>query len=128
MRVSNNDNLVVDGVRSTEDMSTSFELAPLYIGHVTWYAIQLVFTGSPNGTFKLQASNDPGRITANLEVDQYKDVNNWTDIINSDQVITESGDHTWDAPDASYLWVRVVWTAGSGSGTLISARMNEKGI
>lgn len=128
MRIFNEDILQVDGVRSTKDMSSSFNLAPVYLGHIVNYSIQLVFTGTPQGNFKLQVSNDQGRPNAQSEAEQSSGVVNWTDVAGSAQAITAAGDHTWTVEDAGYLWVRVVWTQTGSSGTLTSARGNGKGV
>jgi len=128
MRINNEDLLEVDGVRATKDMASSFNLKPLYLGHVANYAIQLVFTGSPVGTLKLQVSNDPGKPDAGSEAQKYADVTNWTDLGNSSQAISASGDHVWTVENAGYTWVRAVYTATSGTGTLTHARANTKGI
>jgi hypothetical protein len=114
-------------VNTPTDMSASFASNPLWLGHICNYSIQLEFTGSPNGTFKLQMSNDPGQPSQQPLV-EFNYVKNWTDIKGSDQVITASGDHSWNVQDAGYRWVRFVWTRSSGSGTLINAEFNIKGV
>lgn len=128
MRIFNEDILDVDGVRTTPAMASSFNLHPIYLGHIVDYSIQLVFTGSPGGNFKLQASNDPGQPNAASEAQQVVGVTNWTDVLDSAQTISAAGNHVWTVENAGYTWVRVVWTATSGSGTLTSARANGKGV
>lgn len=128
MRIFNEDILDVDNVRTTPDMASSFALNPIYLGHIVDYSIQLVFTGTPGGNFKLQVSNDLGNINATTEAEQVAGVTTWTDVAGSPQTISAAGDHTWAVDNAGYRWVRVVWTATSGSGTLISARVNGKGV
>lgn len=128
MKINNEDILDIDGVRTEPSLGASFELKPLYLGSIADYSIQLVFSGTPVGSWKLQVSNDPGRITANSESGKYTGVTNWTDLTGSAQSITEAGDHTWNAKGTGYLWVRVVWTRVSGTGTLTSARQNVKGV
>ena len=128
MRIFNEDILEVDGIRQTKDMSANFNLHPIYLGHIVDYSIQLVFTGTPGGNFKLQASNDPGRPNATSEAQQVEDIVNWTDVLDSAQTISAAGNHTWTVENAGYLWVRVVWTQTSGSGTLVTARANGKGV
>jgi hypothetical protein len=101
---------------------------PVYLGHIANYSIQLVFTGTPGGNFKLQCSNDMGNPSASKESDRDFQIENWTDVADSAQTISAAGNHTWDVQNAGYRWVRVVWTQTSGSGTLTSARFNVKGI
>jgi hypothetical protein len=124
MRI-NNEDLQPSGA---SDMASSFNLKPVWLGHIANYSIQLVFTGSPNGTFKLQVSNDPGHPNAQNKAEQYADVVNWTDVSGSAQPVSAAGDHTWQVENSGYAWVRVVWTFSSGSGSLTSARANVKGI
>lgn len=101
---------------------------PIYLGHIANYSIQLVFTGTPGGNFKLQCSNDMGNPSANKEADRNFQITNWTDVADSAQTISAAGNHTWDVQNAGYRWVRVVWTQTSSTGTLTSARFNVKGI
>ena len=125
MRINNEDLLIAGPV----DMTTSFELPPVYLGHICNYSIQLVFTGAPNGTYTLQCSNDPGNPNVRpLDPERYENVVNWTTITGSAQPILAAGDHTYQVQNAGYPWVRVVWTASSGSGSLTSARSNVKGV
>ncbi len=123
MRIAN-ENLISAPV----DMSADFTLRPLWLGHICNYAIQLVFTGSPVGTFKLQASDDPGQPDGASNSNQAIGVSNWTDVMDSSQGIAAAGNHMWTVQNAGYTWVRVVYTAASGSGSLTSARGNVKGV
>ena len=109
------------------DLSGSFSSNAILIAHASYYAIQLLFTGTPQGTFKLQASNDIGQAQRGTEVDRGNLITNWTDITGSPQAITEAGNHMWAVECAPYRWVRVVWTPTGGSGSLTSLRANTKG-
>lgn len=124
MRIANEDLLLTSGPVS---LAADAELRPIYLGHVVNYSIQLTFTGSPSGTFKLQCSNDPGRPYLPGQVPQYDTVVHWTDIEGSDQIIAAAGNHTWDVQNAGYLWVKVVYTRSGGSGSITVARANTKG-
>lgn len=128
MRINNEDLLDVDGTRTTPSMATSFNLKPVYLGHICNYSIQLVFTGTPGGNFKLQMSNDLGRIDAASEAEQEASISHWTDIADSAQTISAAGDHAWQVENAGYRWVRVVWTQTSSTGTLTNAVANVKGV
>jgi hypothetical protein len=125
MRIAN-ENLIAD--TGAVSMGASFELRPVYLGHIAQYAIQLVFTGTPTGTLSLQCSNDPGHPNAQSITEQSTDVVNWTDISGSSQVITAAGNHTWNAENIGYRWVRVVYTRVSSTGSLTSAVANLKGV
>jgi len=101
---------------------------PIYLGHIAQCAIQAIFTGTPDGSFKLQCSNDPGHPNAQARSEQYADVVNWTDIAGSTQLITAAGDLTYNIENIGYLWVRIVWTFTASTGSLTSCRCNGKGV
>lgn len=124
MRIGNDD--ILNG--TPVSMSASFNLTPVYLGFIINYNIQLVFSGTPNGSFKLQCSNEPGRPSATQESERTSNITNWTDITGSSQSISAAGDHSWDGQNAGYLWVRVVYTRNSGTGSLTSARFCTKGV
>jgi hypothetical protein len=108
-------------------MASSFNMTPIWLGHICNFSIQLVFTGAPVGTFKLQCSNDPGTAQG-PGIPQATGVVNWTDIADSGAPITAAGDLVYQYENAGFPWVRVVYTATSGSGSLTSARANVKGV
>lgn len=91
------------------------------------YAIQIEFTGTPTGNFKLQASTDPyvsNPTAAQLPV-------NWTDVVDSTFTVSAAGNVMWNVADVEYNWVRVVYTDTSGgtSTAVISASAcNLKGF
>lgn len=122
MRIGN-ENLITVPV----DMVGSFNLRALWLGHICNYSIQIVFTGSPVGAFKLQASDDPGMPDGSPSP-QSTGVTNWTDITNSSQSVSAAGNIMWDVQNAGYTWVRVAYTVTSGTGSLTSARANVKGV
>jgi hypothetical protein len=90
-------------------MSASFNSAPILLDQIYGFSFQSIFTGSPNGTFKLQCSND--------DVQLDSQVSNWTDIAGTAQAITAAGSLLYNVNYAFYMWVRVVYTASSGSGS-----------
>ena len=125
MRISNEDLLSESG---SVALAGNASLRPIWLGHIAQYAIQLFFTGSPVGSFKLQCSNDAGHPNAQAKAEQSQDVVNWTDIAGSAAAVSAAGDVTWNAENVGYTWVRVVWTVTSGSGSITSARANMKGV
>jgi hypothetical protein len=114
--------LVTNGDMSGNIVSLGVNLISIYA-----YSIQGVWTGGtfPTGVFTLQGSNDPGDNGSGQGVSQ---PTNWTTITNSSQVISGTpGSILYDVTECSYRWVRLVYTAGTGSGTL-QAQMNTKGV
>lgn len=131
MRINNEDLLEIDGTRATVSLAASANLKPIYLGSVINYSIQLVFTGTPAGAFKLQVSDDPGQPAAAGEAQKYAGVVNWTDVSDSEATVSAAGNIVWDVTNSGVTWVRVAWTAsgaGSGTPTLGIARCNTKGV
>lgn len=121
MRIAN-ENLLTTAV----DMSVSFQLRAVWLGHICNYAIQLVFTGSPVGTLRIQGSCDAGTPDGGLSP-QASGVSNWSDITPSDVAITTAGSALINVQNSGYNWVRLVYVSTSGIGSLTSARVNVKG-
>lgn len=115
------ENITLDGT----DMTSNILGSAIWLGHIANYAIQLVFTGDPDGTFKLQGSCDEPK-----KSDEANSVpTNWSDIANTSQVISEAGNHMWTASNVGYTFVRVVWTdSASGASAITSARFMVKGM
>lgn len=131
MRVQNQDLLEIDGSRATVSLAANANLKPIWMGHVINASIQLVFTGTPDGSFKLQVSNDPGSMHSASEAQQYAGLTNWTDVADSSQTISAAGNLAYELQNNGFEWVRVVWTAstaGSGTPTLTVARSKIKGL
>lgn len=97
------------------------------------FSVQVVFTGTPTGSFKLQSSNDkaysgnPNTNGSGLNVAPI----NWTDITGSSFAITAAGSLQWNFPYPGFNWVRLVYTDTSG-GTATSivtvSTFNAKGF
>lgn len=114
-------------IDSSANLGQSWTSPAINLSHIINYSIQLSWTGSPVGVLKLQCSNDK---PAGLDTVTSGAVNvsTWTDIADSDQIVNAAGNHTWQAPSVGYMWVRVVWTPTSGTGTLVTARFTAKGV
>jgi hypothetical protein len=119
--------IVNDQVEMPTNLAINQVSTPVWLGHIPYFSIQLVFTGPIVGEFKLQASNDTGP-NERANISDTDTLINWTDVQDSTQAISAAGSHLWSVSDAGYKWVRVVWTATSGTGVLTSARFNGKGI
>lgn len=123
MRTSN-DSLDLDGTNMAVDITSD----PVWLQNIVNYNLQLVFTGSPVGSFKLQISNDLGNPQAVEQQNQDFQIVNWTDMKDSNQAISAAGNHSYEVQNAGHRWVRLIYTATSGSGTLTSSRFNAKGF
>lgn len=113
---------------SATSMGASFNMSGVYIGHVVNCSIQLVFTGTPVGEFKLQGSNDAGSPNASQQPHLYDGVSNWSDITSSVQAVSAAGDVLYNLSNLGYNFIRVVYTRTSGTGSLTVARLNTKGV
>lgn len=114
MRINNN-------VIKTAATVGSFTTNPVALSQVIGYAVQVVFTGSPAGTLKLQASVDSVDMPTT-------EPTNWTDIANSMVSITASGDTVYNVIDVFYTWMRVVYTNTSGTTGSVTVTVNTKGV
>ena len=120
MRIKNQ-TLTLDGT----DLEANIVSDPVWIGHIAYYSIQVVFTGTPSGEFKLQASlDDPDANPTETTI------TNWTDITGSEETVTAAGDLLWNVESAGYNFVRLVWTdtASANPSVITSARFNLKGV
>jgi hypothetical protein len=113
--------LEVDGT----DMQADIVSDAVYVSRSFAFSAQLVFTGSPNGTLKVQASLDDGAGENDLS---NPTITNWTDV--DSQSITSAGSHIFNLSDFGHRWIRIAWTdSSSGSpSTLTVYRANVKGI
>ena len=133
MRVANENLLVTDNGPAPADMSIAINFRPIWLGHIANFSIQIFFTGSPVGTFKLQMSNDygfnnSGSPNTPKEVLQTAKITNWTDIVDSPLAVSAAGNVAWNFQNAGFEWVRVVYTPTSGTGTITSAKAKVKGV
>jgi hypothetical protein len=90
-------------------MAASFNSSPILLDQIYGFSFQVIFTGTPNGSFKLQCSNDDVKLESQ--------VSNWSDVASTAQSITAAGNLFYNINYAFYKWVRVVYTASSGSGS-----------
>ena len=127
MRINNENLLTLDGVTTIPNIATSQNLKATYIGHAALASVQLVLTGAPVGVIKVQASCDVGSPNSSSEAQQSANVSNWSDTGLS-VAVSAAGTFFINIVDPGYYWIRVVYTATSGTGTISSARLNVKGV
>lgn len=89
---------------SGADASTNQTSVPFFLADLSIYTLQVSFTGTPNGSVVVQASND------NV---------NWGDVPNTSQTVTAGSPNIiYTTNAAGYPWVRGKWTNTSGTGTI----------
>lgn len=105
---------------------------PIQVYNVYNFAIQIFFTGTPTGSFKLQSSCDSAQNA--IASGNYTAPNiptHWTDVANSTFTVVASGDVEWNFDAPGFNWVRVVYTDTSGGAStaiVVSSVFNGKGI
>lgn len=106
-------------------MNATINSSAQQLWNVFGYAIQIVWTGTPTGSFKLQASDDS--FNAGIPGNP----NHWSDITDSSVSITAAGSYMWNVSNPQYVWVRVVYTdtsSGASTAVITSATFNGKGF
>ena len=73
-----------------------------------------VVTGSLNGTFQLQASNDMPPAGTMVSFTP----TNWAGIVGATNNVTSAGVTLLPSTELSYYWIRVAWLPSSGTGTI----------
>jgi hypothetical protein len=130
MKIYNVQNIIpANTVMNATLMSVALQLEMMY-----GYAIQIFFTGTPTGSFKLQSSCDPvtkQNLTVGANGIISYSATNWTDIANSTFTVAAAGNVEWNyglLDGGNY--VRVVYTdtsGGTSAAVIASATFNGKG-
>lgn len=94
-------------------MTADVTSIPIEIGGIRGVSISAVYSGSPNGTIKLQASVDSGT--------------NWSDVASSSFAISSAGVFIWNYDPVAVPLLRVVYTFSSGSGSLTVTVFKKEG-
>lgn len=97
------------------------------------FSIQIFFTGTPTGTFKLQASDDQAYsgVPTSLGSGLNAPPTNWTDVADSTFTVSAAGNVMWNYSYPGFNWVRVVYTdtsSGSSTAVIASSTFNGKGM
>lgn len=105
---------IVDAQAMTGNINVPLSVDQVYMG-----AVHSIWSGTPTGTLKLQASCD--------NVDEPSQVTNWEDISGASTAIAgASGSALWNVVNIGYKWLRLSYVFSSGTGTLNST-YNGKG-
>ncbi len=114
-------------------MNTTINSSAIEVYNSFSFGIQIFFSGTPTGSFKLQASCDlaysgiPSSTGSGLNAD----AKNWTDVANSTFTVTAAGNVEWDYDAPGFNWIRVVYTdtsGGSSTAIITSSTLNSKGF
>lgn len=100
---------------------------PIRLDQIYGFAVQAVWTGTPTGTFKLQASCDTPPNQSQVANGGPDPITHWDDIANSSYAVGGSaGSYTWNFNGSFYNYMRLVYTNASGTGT-VTANLCVKG-
>ena len=100
---------------------------PINLDQIYGYAVQVVWSGNPTGSFKLQASCDAPTSTNQTANGGPDGIVNWSDITGTAQAVAGSaGNFMWNQNGAFYRYVRLVYTNSAGVGSF-SANVVIKG-
>lgn len=102
---------------------------PMQLQNALFYCIQVAFTGTASGTFKLQGSCDNSATVTAVGQSPYLPAH-WSDIVDQTQAVTSAGSYLFNVSFASYSFVRLVYTDSSGgtsTAVLTVSTLNVKG-
>lgn len=117
MFVPKNLDLVAEKIIATA-MASTINGPDINVNLYQDFSFHAKWTGTPTGSFKLQGSNDVG-----------DSVTDWEDIPGSTLAVAgAAGTQMWNYTRSPFRWVRIVYTATSGSGTLSKMIFNAKGV
>lgn len=129
MKTYNTPNIIpVNAVMNATINSLAMQLENMY-----GFAIQIFFTGTPTGSFKLQSSCDAvprQSLVFNANGVVVYNPTNWTDIDDSTFSVSAAGDVEWNFTGSQFNFVRVVYTDSSSEAStaiITSSTFNGKG-
>lgn len=114
-----------ESILANGDASGNLASNPVSLEYQYGISIQAVVTNTAAGTLSLQGSNDFGKVPPGGP-DIGQGVVNWTDIAGSSAPVTGAGTVSWNFQGTYYKWIRVIYTASSGTG-IMNIRANTKG-
>jgi hypothetical protein len=107
------DFVAFSGVNAASNQNSS----PMDSSSVTALSVQAVSTGTAAGTLQVQVSNDPPGVTPT----------NWSNLSGASVSISGAAVYLIPFVNIAYQWVRLSYTASSGTGTL-SASIKTDGV
>jgi len=109
--------IIVNGNMASDVYSTPFPL----LGTIG-FSIHLIWSGSPTGTFTIEASNDV------LDDSQAQAVQNWSVVGNTSQAISGAGKLMYNLDAQYFRWGRIHYAAGSGGNASLMGNLTRKGF
>lgn len=106
-------------------MNATINSSAIQVYNAFNFSIQIFFTGTPTGSFKLQASSDPAFSGIPNEP------TNWTDVTDSPFAVSAAGNVMWNYAYPGFNWIRVVYSdtsSGVSTAIITSSVFNGKGI
>lgn len=115
-------------IQSAVVLNTNINGPFVPLKNIFMYCIAANVTGTPTGTIKLQASNDPE--TNDTVPLSDNPPTNWADVSDSSFTLTTAGITMWNVSEIAYNYVRVVYTdTSSGASTAtMTVVFNGKGV
>jgi hypothetical protein len=111
-------------ILSNVSLAANATSTPIYLEQELMVSIQAVWTGTPTGNFTIETSEDKGATNPDGSI---TGVTNYNTLENSSLAAGgASGSYTWRFSNVQSRWIRIKYTAASGTGT-VNARINLKG-
>ena len=120
-------------IATTVPMNANYNSPYTPLKNIYTYSMAAIVTGTPTGTIKLQASNDPetnDTQTNSTGLSPAVGPSNWADITGSTFSLVAAGETMWNVNAVGYNYVRVVYTDTSGgtSTATMNLIVNCKGV
>lgn len=121
-------------VASNVPLNANYNSPYVQLKNIYTYAMVALITGTPTGSLKIQASNDPETNDTQYNTTAHQPPavgpTNWVDIANSSFAVNSAGETMWNVNFVGYNYVRVVYTDASGgtSTATMNIIFNGKGV
>lgn len=96
-----------DPIMSAANAATNQNSSAVNVQLARFASVQAVVTGTATGTLKLQVSNDDNGSASN-----------WSDLTGATVSVSSAGAYLIPAQNMCYQFLRAVYTASSGTGTI----------
>lgn len=117
-------------IATSVPMNANINSMAVPLKNIFMYSIAAIVTGTPTGTIKLQASNDPETNDTVPSGAPFPTPTNWVDIADSTFTLVSAGETMYNVRDVAYNYVRVVYIDASGgaSTATVTIIFNGKGV